>query len=78
MNENLIKPMSIRKKEFMDQLVQDVNACELPLFVVELVLQNVLNVVQEAAENQYELEKMKYEQQLKLQDESNMSEDKNI
>lgn len=78
MNENLTKPMSIKKKEFMDQLVQDVNACELPLFVVELVLQNVLNVVQEAAKNQYEFEKAQYEQQLKLQNESSSSEDKNI
>ena len=68
MNEILTKPMSLRKKEFMDQLVNDVNNCELPLFVVELVLQNVLNVVQEATKNQYELEKAQYEQQLKLQD----------
>ena len=78
MNEILTKPMSMRKKEFMDQLVNDVNNCELPLFVVELVLQNVLNVVQEANKNQYEMEKMQYEQQLKLQSESNLGEDKNI
>lgn len=78
MNEILTKPMSMRKKEFMDQLVNDVNNCELPLFVVELILQNVLNVVQEANKNQYEMEKTQYEQQLKLQNESNSSEDKNI
>lgn len=68
MNENLTKPMSLRKREFMDQLVQDINACELPLFVIELVLQNMLNAVQDAAQNQYELEKVQYEQQLKLQE----------
>ena len=61
----LIKPMSIRKQEFVEQLVFDVNKCELPLFVVELVLQNLLDSVKEAARQQYEAEKAQYEQQLK-------------
>ena len=78
MNEILTKPMSMRKKEFMDQLVKDVNNCELPLFVVELVLQNVLNVIQAAAENQYELEQEQYVKQLKSQHEASLTEDKNI
>lgn len=67
----LIKPMSLRKQEFVEQLVYDVNNCELPLFVVELVLQNLLDSVKEAARQQYEAEKSQYEQQILQQSKDN-------
>ena len=34
MNENLIKPMSVIRQEFTEQLVSDINNCKLPLFVI--------------------------------------------
>ena len=70
MNENLIKPMSVIRQEFTEQLVSDINNCKLPLFVIEYILQDVLNTVKATAKQQCELEKMQYEQLLK-QNESN-------
>ena len=64
MNENIVKPMSVVKQEFTEQLVDDINNCKLPLFVIEYVLQDVLNTVKAAAKQQCEMEKLQYEQQL--------------
>lgn len=65
MDEMLTKPMSVIRQEFIEQLVSDVNNCQLPLFVIEPILQNVLDAVKSAAQKQYEIEKAQYEQQLK-------------
>ena len=65
MNENLMKPMSVIRQEFTEQLVSDINNCKLPLFVIEYILQDVLNTVKATAKQQCELEKMQYEQLLK-------------
>ena len=65
MNENFVKPMSVARQEFIDKLVYEINTCQLPLFVVEPILQDMLNVVKATAQKQYETEKMQYEQQLK-------------
>lgn len=67
MNDNLVKPMSVIRQEFIEQLVNDVNNCQLPLFVVEPILQDMLNMVKAAAQKQYEAEKAQYEAQLKEQ-----------
>lgn len=67
MNENLTKPMSVVRQEFIEKLVYDVNNCQLPLFVIEPILQDVLNAVKSAAQKQYETEKAQYEQQLSNQ-----------
>ena len=78
MNEKLIKPMSVVRKEFIGQLLDDVNNCQLPLFVIEYVLQDVLNMVKSAAQEQCELEMAQYEQLLNKQTEtsSNNNEEK--
>ena len=69
MNENLIKPMSVARQEFIEQLVDDVNNCQLPMFVIESILQDMLNMVKAAAQKQYEAERAQYEQQLLMQNE---------
>lgn len=73
MNENsmLKKPMSVIRQEFIEQLVSDVNNCQLPLFVIEPILQDVLNAVKSAAQKQYEVEKAQYEQHLSQQNDAN-------
>ena len=65
MNENLIKPMSVVRQEFTEQLVSDINNCKLPLFVIEYILQDVLETVKTASKQQCEMEKIQYEQLLK-------------
>lgn len=69
MNETVIKPMSVMRQEFTEQLVNDINNCKLPLFVVEYILQDVLETVTSAAKQQCEMEKNQYEQQLLKQNE---------
>ena len=70
-NEMLTKPMSIVRQEFIERLVNDVNNCQLPLFVIEPILQDVLNAVKSSAQKQYEVEKAQYEQQLSQQNKAN-------
>ena len=53
--------MSVIRQEFIEQLVNDVNSCQLPLFVVEPILQDMLNMVKAAAQKQYEAEKAQYD-----------------
>ena len=71
MDEKIAKPMSVVRQEFVEQLVNDINNCSLPLFVVEPILQDLLNMVKAAAQKQYEAEKAQYEQQLLKQSEIN-------
>ena len=71
MNGTLIKPMSVERHEFIEQVVSDINNCRLPLFVIESILEDILDTVRAAAQKQYEAEKAQYEQQLLQQNESN-------
>ena len=45
MNEQVTKPLSMVKQEFVEQIVSDINNCKLPLFVIEYILQDILNTV---------------------------------
>lgn len=70
MNEKLAKPMSVARHEFIEQIVSDINNCNLPLFVIEYVLQDILKTVKFAAQEQNENEMKQYMQQLKAQTET--------
>ena len=70
MNDKLTKPMSVARQELMEQLVDDINNCQLPLFVIEYVLQDMLNTVRTAAQEQNEREMLQYKQQLNKQTET--------
>ena len=61
----LTKPMSVARQEFTEQIINDVNNCKLPLFVIEYILQDVLATVKSAAKQQCEMERMQYEEMLK-------------
>ena len=65
MNETITKPMSVMRQEFTGQIVDAINNCKLPLFVIEYILQDVLNTVQSASKQQCEMEAMQYEEMLK-------------
>lgn len=66
MNE-ITKPITVVRQEFIERLVDDINSCNLPMFVIEPILQDMLNMVRSAAQKQYEAEKAQYEAQLKEQ-----------
>lgn len=65
MNETVTKPMSVIRQEFTEQVVGAINTCNLPLFMIEYILQDILNTVKAAAKQQNEMEKMQYEKMLK-------------
>ena len=65
MNKNIVKPVTLIRQEFVDTLVEEINNCQLPMFVIEPILQDLLDQVRTAAQKQYELDKKQYEEQLK-------------
>ena len=65
MNENITKPMSVMRQEFTGQVINAINNCKLPLFVIEYILQDVLDTVKSASKQQCEMEQMQYEELLK-------------
>ena len=69
MNDTIMKPISVIRQEFIEQLIDDVNNCQLPMFVVEPILEDLLKMVRSAAQEQYKTEKAQYEEQLKKQKE---------
>lgn len=70
MNEKLTKPMSVARQELIGQLFDDINNCKLPLFVIEYILQDILNTVKSAAQEQCAIERAQYEQWLNKQTET--------
>jgi hypothetical protein len=65
--KQLEKPITVARQEFEEKLIKEVNECQLPLFVVEPILKDLLEAVQTAARKQYEADKARYEQQLEAQ-----------
>lgn len=64
MDKNIVKPITLIRQEFVDALVNEINNCPLPMFVIEPILQDLLDQVKVAAQKQYEADKAQYEAQL--------------
>lgn len=64
MDKNIVKPITLIRQEFVDTLVEEINNCPLPMFVIEPILQDLLDQVKVAAQKQYEADKAQYESQL--------------
>ena len=56
------KPSTVLRQEFIDKLAELLNSSELPAFVLADILKNALNVTQELAEQQYRIDKTKWEE----------------
>lgn len=65
MDKNIVKPITLIRQEFVDKLVEEINNCKLPMFVIEPILQDLLDQVKVMAQKQYEADKIQYEEQLK-------------
>lgn len=65
--EQITKPITVVRQEFIEKMVNEINTCGLPLFVVEPILRDLLNEVSTAVKRQYEVEKAQYEQALASQ-----------
>ena len=64
MDKNIVKPITLIRQEFVDTLVDEINNCQLPMFVIEPIIQDLLDQVRVAAQKQYEADKIQYEAQL--------------
>lgn len=70
------KPITIVYEDFRQEMANLINNSGLPLFIVETVLQNYLNEVRSVARNQYQSDKVQYEQYEKsLLESRNVKED---
>lgn len=58
------KPMILVKEELNQKIIELINGSQLPPFIVEPVLTNILAQVREAVVNEYNAEKSKYEEAL--------------
>lgn len=58
------KPISLKIKEFKNEAVNLVNTSGLPLFIIEPILKEVLVAVQNKSEQEYQQDKIRYEQSL--------------
>jgi hypothetical protein len=65
MDKNIVKPVTLIRQEFVDTLVEEINNCPLPMFVIEPILQDLLDQVKVMVQKQYEADKAQYEAQLK-------------
>ena len=62
MNENMNKPITIVRAEFISNLSNLINTSGLPPFIVESILKDVYVEVRNAAQKQYEMDVAMYEQ----------------
>lgn len=62
--EDIIKPLTIAKEDFVNNLVELINSSRLPLFIVEYILKDALNEVQAVAVRQLQIDRDKYEAEI--------------
>lgn len=65
--EQIKKPITLVRQEFIEKLVAEVNTCGLPLWAIEPILEDLLRLVKAESQKQYEVEKAQYEQALASQ-----------
>ena len=58
------KPISLRIREFRNNAVNLVNTSGLPLFIIEPILKDVYSAVQLKSEQEYQQDKINYENSL--------------
>ncbi len=58
------KPISLKLRDFKNDAVNLVNNSGLPLFIVEPILKEILIAVQTKVEQEYQQDKLRYEQAL--------------
>ena len=58
------KPITVTYEDLKLALANDINQSELPAFIIEFALQDLLNEVRVIANRQYQLDKARYEEDL--------------
>lgn len=65
MDNKVMKPITVARQEFVDNILQLCNDAEIPLFCIEDVLKSLLKEIHGLAIQQYESDKQTYENDLK-------------
>ena len=65
--EQIKKPITVVRQEFIENMVNEINICGLPLWAIEPILEDLLRSVKVESQRQYEAEKAQYEQALASQ-----------
>ncbi len=72
--KNINKPILLRREEFTNNIIRLINDSELPVFIVEYILKDILTEVHSVTQQQFESEKATYEKQInELSKESELS-----
>lgn len=75
MNDKVVKPVTIIKEEFTNELISTINKCPLPMFLIEYVLKDILNEVHINVTRQLQEDGKKYEQALEQQEDKDKKEE---
>ena len=67
MNDEVIKPITLVKKEFTSEIVKTINSSALPMFLIEYILKDILNEIHINVTQQLQEDERKYEQEVKRQ-----------
>ena len=68
MKEIIEKPITVVRQEFIDAIYNDINNCNLPLFIIEPILRDAYLEVKSLSQKQYEIEKAEYESKMQIGD----------
>ena len=63
--EQIMKPMSVARNEFINGMTELINSCQLPPFVIEAVLKDMYNDVHILSQRQLEIDTQKYAELVK-------------
>lgn len=65
MSNNIVKPITLVKEEFLSNLVDLCNNSGLPFFIIESILKDFVQEVHVASQKQLETDRVQYEKALK-------------
>lgn len=65
MNNEILKPLTVARHEFVEALTDLINGCQLPPFVIEAVLKDMYNDVHILSQRQLEIDTQKYAESVK-------------
>lgn len=60
MNNEILKPLTVARHEFVEALTDLINRCQLPPFVIEAVLKDAYTDIRIIAQRQLESDMQKY------------------
>lgn len=67
--EQIMKPMSVARVEFINSLTDLINNSMLPPFIIEPILKDMYNDIHMVTQRQYEADVKRYNEELKKQGE---------